>query len=59
MSGFTQQGHHAAVRVGIDMNLFEKLDEGNGDPKSSVELAKMTGADPTLTGGLWRGIIVM
>ena len=46
-----QQGHHAALRIGVDLNVFEKLDERNGAPKSSKELAKMTGADPHLIGG--------
>ena len=37
------------------MNVFEKLDERNGDAKSSSELANMTGADPLLMGGPWQG----
>ena len=47
---WTQQGHHAAIRAAINLNLFEKLDEKNGDSKSSLELAKMTNADPVLMG---------
>ena len=46
-----QQGHHAALRIGVDLNVFEKLDERNGAAKSSKELAEMTGADPHLIGG--------
>lgn len=45
-----QQGHHAALRVGVNLNVFEKLDESDGAAKSSKELAKMTGADPHLIG---------
>ena len=47
-----QQGHHAALRIGDNLNLFEKLDESNGAPKSSKELAKMTSSDPQLIGRL-------
>ena len=46
-----QQGHHAALRIGVNLNLFEKFDESNGAAKSSKELARMTGADPHLIGG--------
>ena len=48
--GGTQQGHHAAIRTAINLNLFKKLDESNGEAKSSLELAKMTCADPVLMG---------
>ena len=46
-----QQGHHAALRIGVNLNVFEKLDEREGAAKSSKELAKMTGANPDLMGG--------
>ena len=46
-----QQGHHAALRVGVNLNVFEKLDERYGAAKSSEELAEMTGADPHLICG--------
>lgn len=40
--------HYSALRTGINLKLFDRLDEGDGVPKSSSELAKATGADPTL-----------
>ena len=46
-----QQGHHAALRIGIDLNVFEILDQRDGAAKSSKELANVTGADPHLIGG--------
>ena len=51
--GGTQQGHHAALRACIDLNGFERLDEGEG-AKTSSEIAKMTGADPVLMGMSWQ-----
>ena len=38
----------------IRSKLFDRLDERNGDAKSSSELAKLTGADPDFTGRLWH-----
>ena len=46
-----QQGHHAALRIGVNLDLFKMLDERDGAAKSSMELAMMTGADPRLIGG--------
>ncbi len=40
--------------AGIRLNVFEKLDQKNGDPMSSSELAKMTGADSYLMGAWWH-----
>ncbi|MCJ1434794.1 hypothetical protein MMC27_004164 [Xylographa pallens] len=57
--GGTQQGHHSALRAGIDLKLFEKLDERNGEAKSSAELAKMTSADPVLLGRLLKHLAAM
>ena len=45
-----QQGHHSALRAGINLHLFEKLNEGNGKSKTSAELARDTDADPALVG---------
>ncbi|MCJ1386457.1 hypothetical protein MMC17_009583 [Xylographa soralifera] len=56
---WAEQGHHSALRTGIDLKLFEKLDERNGEPKSSIELAKMTGADPVLMGRLLKHLAAM
>ena len=47
-----QQGHHAALRIGDNLDLFEKLDESDGAAKSSKELAEMTRSDPQLIGRL-------
>ena len=46
----SKQGHHAALRIGVNLNLFEQFDEGDEAAKSSAELAKMTGSDPYLMG---------
>ncbi len=40
--------------AGIRLNVFEKLDQKNGDAMSSSELAKMTGADSCLMGAWWH-----
>ena len=38
----------AMTRIGYDLNLFEKMLENNGSPKSCEELGQLTGADPKL-----------
>jgi hypothetical protein len=43
---------HAAVRVCIDLRLFEKMQEDSGRAKGVEQLAKMTSADPKLLGTL-------
>ena len=53
--GGPQQGHHAALRGCIDLNVFERLDEGEG-AKTSSEIAKMVGADPVLMGRSWQSL---
>lgn len=40
----------AAIRVCIDLKLFDKMQENGGSAKSVEQLAKMTGADPKLLG---------
>ena len=40
----------AAIRVCIDLKLFDKMQEDGGSAKSVEQLAKMTGADPKLLG---------
>lgn len=39
-----------AIRVCIDLKLFEKMQEDGAGAKSAEQLAKMTGADPRLLG---------
>ncbi|CAF9930697.1 hypothetical protein IMSHALPRED_008255 [Imshaugia aleurites] len=56
---WAEQGYHAALRAAIDLNLFEKLDERDGDAKSSSELAKTTGADPQLMARLLKHLAAM
>ena len=53
--GDTQQGNSAALRACIDLNVFERLDEGEG-AKTSSEIAKMVGADPVLMGKSWQSL---
>ncbi|KAM0795729.1 S-adenosyl-L-methionine-dependent methyltransferase [Usnea florida] len=56
--GWAEQGHHAALRACIDLNVFEKLDEGEG-AKTSAEIAKMVGADPVLMERLLKHLAAM
>ena len=39
---------HAAIRTGVEMNLFEKVAEDDVAARSNAQLAAMTGADPVL-----------
>ena len=39
---------HAAIRTGVEMNLFEELAEDDVAAKSNAHLAAMTSADPVL-----------
>lgn len=41
---------HAAIRTGIEMDLFEKMAEDGGGAKSAEKLAEMTGSDAVLLG---------
>lgn len=58
---YAEPSHQAAIRIGIELNLFQVLDEcaesasGNGGKGvSTLELAKRTGAQPLLLGRLWE-----
>ncbi|KAF2490471.1 S-adenosyl-L-methionine-dependent methyltransferase [Lophium mytilinum] len=43
-----------ALKVGLDLGLFNKMAEDNASPKSVDQLAKMTGAEARLLGRLLR-----
>lgn len=47
---YAEISHQAAIRIGIDLDLFKSLDDGSGKPVHTLELAKRTGADPQLLG---------
>ena len=42
--------HQAAIRIGIELELFKALDDGSQKPVSTHVLAERTGADPQLLG---------
>lgn len=48
--GWAEPTRTAAVRVGIDVGLFEKLAADDGKAKSSQQLADATKTDPALIG---------
>ncbi len=52
MLHLTQPPHQAAIRIGIDIGLFIKLDQGFSRPMRTSELAENTGTDPVLLGRL-------
>ena len=47
---YAELSHQAAIRVGIDLDLFKVLDNGTGKPVHTLELAKRTNSDPQLLG---------
>ena len=48
--GWAEPTRTAAVRIGIDIGLFEKLAADDGEAKTSQQLADATGTDPALVG---------
>ncbi|KAI9872150.1 MAG: hypothetical protein M1830_002023, partial [Pleopsidium flavum] len=42
--------NNSAIRVAIDLGVFEKLMQDEGSPKSSSQLGTAVGADPQLLG---------
>ena len=50
--GSAKSARNTAVRIAVDLGLFEKLAANECHVKSSVELADMTGANPRLVGML-------
>ena len=40
----------AALRIAVDLRLFERMRQEESCPKSSGRLAEMVGADPLLLG---------
>ncbi|KAK8045116.1 hypothetical protein PG993_005140 [Apiospora rasikravindrae] len=61
----TQHCHHgqptrtAAARVALDLKIFETAVENGGHPKSSEDLAAVTGASPTLVKRISRALVSM
>ncbi|KAL8786872.1 MAG: hypothetical protein Q9195_008029 [Heterodermia aff. obscurata] len=45
---YSDHAYRAAIRIGIELKLFEKLGSGNDQTATTSELANATGADPEL-----------
>jgi hypothetical protein len=59
----SQMSRHVAVRVGLDLDIFTKLAEADGAPKSAAQLAEATGCDPKLLSKLflifsWNHVLI-
>ena len=48
--GMAEPSRTAAIRISIDIGLFEKLSADNGKAKTSEQLANATKTDPALVG---------
>lgn len=48
MNDHLQPTHHAVLRLGLELKLYETLVEDNGAPKSVVQLAAPCNAEPLL-----------
>jgi hypothetical protein len=42
-----------ALRVALDLDVYNTLSSDDGSPKSAAQLAEPKGADPVLVGGCW------
>ncbi|KAK8084817.1 hydroxyindole O-methyltransferase [Apiospora hydei] len=49
----------AAARIAVDLKIFETAVENGGHPKSSEDLAAVTGASPTLMKRISRALVSM
>lgn len=47
-----QPGHYLAVRLAIQWGVFDVLGDVGAEPKTSTQLAEVSGADPRLVGKL-------
>ena len=47
---YAESAHQASIRIGIELDLFKALDDGNGKPVHTNKLAERTGSDPQLLG---------
>ncbi len=56
---YAEPAHAAAIRTAVDLNLFEKLEQGAGDPVTTSKLAESTGADPALLPRLLKHLAAM
>ena len=47
---YAELSHQAAIRIGIELDLFKALDDGSAKPLHTDVLAERTRADPQLLG---------
>ncbi|KAL2076176.1 hypothetical protein VTL71DRAFT_1119 [Oculimacula yallundae] len=57
--GWANPALEASVRVGLDLKLFEALEKDRDSPKSSTQLAELTGSDPVLLSRILKHLSTM